>query len=56
MRPLLCCALLAAALPLVLASLGVDVSIPVSQSQFACMKSQGYTFAMYAYQLVDTST
>lgn len=47
MHRLLCCVLLAAAVPLALASLGVDVSIPVSQSQFSCMKGQGYTFAMY---------
>ena len=50
MRTFACCLLLHAALPvLVLASLGVDVSVSVSQSQFSCMKGQGYTFAMCVF-------
>lgn len=49
------CLLAIACLPLVLASLGVDVSIPVTQSQFQCMKGQGYSFAMYASSRLASS-
>jgi hypothetical protein len=51
---------LAAALPaLAAATLGVDVSVPVSQSAAHCMVSSGYTFsvvrAWHSYGGPDTN-
>ena len=56
MRTVACCLLLAALPVLVLASLGVDVSVSVSQSQFSCMKGQGYTFAMCVFSIPFAAT